>query len=217
MKLYLIRHGETALNAGGYLQGWGDEPLNDAGRDLAVLTGRGMRGIRFDGGWSSPLKRARETADIVLRECGCEGVPVREDPRLKEIFLGEDEGCRLGEGTSSYEEELRYFTDPRGFRGFAKGETIWQVCERTQAFLEDLIAGEDDGTYLIATHACPFRALQDYVYGHSGDFWRGHLPYNCEVSVLEVENGQIRIPEEGRIYYDKDLIVDNYLQKGKQK
>lgn len=213
MKLYIVRHGETALNAGGYLQGWGNEPLNEAGRALAVLTGQGMRGIRFDGCYSSPLQRARETAEIILRECGCEGVPILEDFRLKEIYLGEDEGCRLGEGASSYEEELRYFTEPRSFRGFAGGENILQVCERTRSFLEELKAREDNKTYLVATHACPFRALQDYAHNHSGDFWRGHLPYNCETAVLAIENGEIRILEEGRIYYDKELIVDRYLQK----
>ena len=39
MKLYIIRHGETRLNALGCLQGWTDEPLNQNGKDLAVITG----------------------------------------------------------------------------------------------------------------------------------------------------------------------------------
>ena len=45
MKLYIIRHGETALNVNGVMQGRIDEPLNENGRNLAVLTGRGMKGI----------------------------------------------------------------------------------------------------------------------------------------------------------------------------
>ena len=48
MKIYVIRHGETELNAKQVKQGWLDAPLNQAGRDLAVLTGRAMKGVRFD-------------------------------------------------------------------------------------------------------------------------------------------------------------------------
>ena len=49
MKIYIIRHGETDMNARAVMQGWMDEPLNAGGRDLAVITGRAMRGIHFDG------------------------------------------------------------------------------------------------------------------------------------------------------------------------
>ena len=43
MRLYIIRHGETKLNALGCLQGWTDEPLNKSGRDLAVITGEAIK------------------------------------------------------------------------------------------------------------------------------------------------------------------------------
>ena len=64
MTIYVLRHGETALNAKGVMQGWLNEPLNENGRALAALTGRAMaaRGIRFDFCVSSPLARAKETA-----------------------------------------------------------------------------------------------------------------------------------------------------------
>lgn len=48
MLIYIIRHGETDLNAKGILQGWLDEPLNGNGRKLATITGREMRNIHFD-------------------------------------------------------------------------------------------------------------------------------------------------------------------------
>ena len=55
MRIYIVRHGETDLNAKGVMQGWLDEPLNDAGRQLAAITGREMQGIHFDECISSPL------------------------------------------------------------------------------------------------------------------------------------------------------------------
>ena len=48
MRLYIIRHGETKLNALGCLQGWTDEPLNKSGRDLAVITGEALKEVPFD-------------------------------------------------------------------------------------------------------------------------------------------------------------------------
>ena len=67
MLIYIIRHGETALNVRRVKQGWLDEPLNESGRHLAVLTGQALKGVRFDECVSSPLVRARETAEILLR------------------------------------------------------------------------------------------------------------------------------------------------------
>ena len=62
MVIYVVRHGETNANVNGYLQGWTNDPLNENGRKLAEITGRGMQGIKFDCCISSPLTRAKETA-----------------------------------------------------------------------------------------------------------------------------------------------------------
>ena len=66
MKLYLIRHGETDWNIERRLQGQVDIELNEFGRTLAVKTGKGLENIQFDICFTSPLKRARETAELIL-------------------------------------------------------------------------------------------------------------------------------------------------------
>lgn len=66
MRLYIIRHGETRLNALGCLQGWTDKPLNQNGKDLAVITGEALKDIPFDLVITSPLKRARETGELAV-------------------------------------------------------------------------------------------------------------------------------------------------------
>ena len=58
MYIYIIRHGETDMNVRGVLQGVLDEPLNQAGRDLAAITAQAMGKIHFDECFSSPLVRA---------------------------------------------------------------------------------------------------------------------------------------------------------------
>ncbi len=66
MRLYIIRHGQTEWNSSYRLQGWTDVPLNENGRDLARKTGGGLtrEGIYFDRIYTSPLSRARETAEL---------------------------------------------------------------------------------------------------------------------------------------------------------
>ena len=84
MKLYILRHGETDLNVQGRLQGWLDAPLNENGVRAAAETGRALREIRFDRAISSPLRRALETARLILAENAGQP-PVETDGRLREI------------------------------------------------------------------------------------------------------------------------------------
>ena len=96
MILYILRHGETDLNTKGVMQGWLDAPLNRNGRELAVLTGRAMRGLHFDKCISSPLIRAKETAEIVLKESE-NRLTITVDDRIREINFGAMEGRTVSE------------------------------------------------------------------------------------------------------------------------
>ena len=82
MKLYLIRHGETDWNKERKLQGKSDIELNTFGRTLARKTAKHLRDLSFDLAITSPLKRAKETAEILLE--GRE-IPLLEDERLAEM------------------------------------------------------------------------------------------------------------------------------------
>ena len=66
MKIYLIRHGETSWNTLGRLQGRTDIELNENGIRLAKITGEKLKDVHFDLAIASPLKRAYETAGLVL-------------------------------------------------------------------------------------------------------------------------------------------------------
>ena len=135
MLIYIVRHGETNLNIHAVMQGWIDEPLNENGRKLAAITGKKMKGIHFDECISSPLVRAKETVEIILRESGND-IPIFTDDRLKEIYFGDMEGKQLSE---MGEPGKLFFTDSFNFVGFPNGERIQDVCERAQSFLKDLI------------------------------------------------------------------------------
>ena len=210
MKIYVIRHGETEMNVKQVKQGWMDAPLNQSGRDLARLTGQALKGVRFDACITSPLSRARETVEILLRESGNGTVPVETDDRLKEICFGDEEGTPVGTSTLPPETAQLLFTDALRFPGFPGGESIREVCRRTGEFLQELIRQDREETVLIGTHGCALRAMLNPLYDEPEHFWQGHVPPNCSITILEAKNGKARILESDRVYYDPSLIVDHY-------
>lgn len=212
MRIYIVRHGETCANAEGVLQGWTDGPLNDNGRLLAAVTGKGMKDIRFDVCFSSPLVRAEETAKIILRTSGNESVSIESDDRIKEIYLGNWENKKFrGEESEIDTAALQlFFSDPFHFPGCPQGENIYQVCERTQSFLRELLCKDDYQTCLVVTHGFALRGMLNFLYDNKEDYWHGHVPYNCAVNIVEGSNGSGRLIADDIIYYDSSVAVDQY-------
>ena len=87
--LYIMRHGKTEWNEFHKLQGRTDIPLNEDGRQMARRAHDEYLDTHFDLCFSSPLKRARETAELLLRG---RNVPIRTDDRLAEMSFGLYEG-----------------------------------------------------------------------------------------------------------------------------
>ena len=87
--LYIMRHGKTDWNAVHKLQGKTDVPLSGEGREMVEKAGRLYRDTHFDVCFCSPLIRARETAEIILRG---RNIPIIEDVRLEEMGFGVCEG-----------------------------------------------------------------------------------------------------------------------------
>lgn len=214
MKIYIIRHGETDSNRLGLLQGGSDRPLNENGIRLARLCGQGMKGIRFDRCISSPLQRASETARIVLKESGNENAGFSRDDRLREISMGDWEGKHFRTAEDGVDPEAMkvFFGDAFQFPGFPNGETIVSLMERTQSFLKELAAADDGSTVLVSTHGTALRAMLNFLYDDPSDFWHGHVPYNCSVSLVTAEKGVMKLAEDDRIWYDQSLVVDRYAK-----
>ena len=206
MHIYIVRHGETAANEIGYLQGWSNNPLNNNGKKLAILTGRGLKEVRFDYCISSPLDRAVQTARIILQESEND-IDIQLDDRLKEINFGNEERVDIRS-----DEAVKFLTIPDVLHEFPDGESIYQVMERTQGFIKELIQKDDSKTYLISTHGCAMRAMLNYLYNDKTDFWQGHVPYNCSVTVVEAHNSKAWIETADKVFYGTGQIVDRYKQ-----
>lgn len=132
--LYIIRHGKTDWNELHKLQGRTDVPLNDEGRRMAEEAREAYRDVHFDVCFCSPLSRARETAEILLRG---RDVPVLTDDRLAEMGFGSYEGlensfqipdCPINVLFRSPE---KYDSPPGG------AESLDELFARTGAFLRE--------------------------------------------------------------------------------
>ena len=214
MRIYVIRHGETDANVRGILVGRTDWPLNEKGRALARITGRALREVRFDRVFTSPLSRARETAQIMLAENAHPHVPTEVDARLIEIAFGAWECQGLGDDAVRLDRARfsTFFEAPFDFEPAPGGETVRAVCDRTADFLRALLARKDlkDAIVLVSTHGCATRALLNPFYDDPTDFWHGRVPDNCAVNVIEADESGARLVGEDRLFYDPALAVNNY-------
>lgn len=121
--LYLVRHGQTELNVQNILQGGHDSPLTARGREQALATRAAFeaRGVTFDRVYSSPLGRARHTAELIAGE-GC-SIELVDD--LREWHLGSLEG------TSNREMPPQPWGDyPVAFGGESEGELQSRMSRR---------------------------------------------------------------------------------------
>src|SRR5204862_4989264 len=94
MRLLLARHGESVWNAERRFQGHTDIALSERGRAQAEALGRALRGYKVAAAYVSPFRRARETAEVALRELGVAPTVIEE---LRELSLGAWEGCTVDE------------------------------------------------------------------------------------------------------------------------
>lgn len=202
MKVYLVRHGETAGNQARQMQGSVDTPLNDRGKEQAAMTAEALMDVSFDRAFCSPLSRTRETAAIILGE---RTTPLEQDPRLMEIAFGEAEGRSITTAKTDPEDPMYpFFCEPEKFVPMQGGETYEDVRLRTAEFLAERVLPLE-GTceaVLVVSHGVAIRSIVNPVAALPlKDFWL--LPIkNCTVTVLSVENGQLRIEEEPNVYYE---------------
>lgn len=203
MKFYIIRHGVTEWNAKFRIQGAADIPLAEEGIRLARLTGEALENVDFDICFTSPLSRARQTAELVLGTRK-DSVQIIEDERIKEINFGVLEGvvCKDLDGNFISAEFAEFFRNPEVFQRPEGGENIEDICVRTREFWLEKIndASLQDKTILVASHGCAVRALLQNVYHDDEGFWHGCVPPNCAVNIVEVVDGNAVLLESDKVY-----------------
>lgn len=205
MRIYFARHGQTSWNKRRKLQGQKDTILTDRGREQARESAKGMENIPFDCVYTSPLKRAVETAQILR---GDREIPLIKDDRLKELGFGIIEGRNLDKILDDPNKKRlkRLFTESDKYRAPKYGESIEELENRTRAFYEECILPME-GTYehvLVVAHGCTIRSFIMLLNERPvSEFWKSSFGANCSTAIFECKEGITTMISENKVFYQE--------------
>jgi probable phosphoglycerate mutase len=192
-KLLLIRHGQTDDNHRGVFQGQQGRGLNDRGRDQAAqLAARLSRtGIRVDAIHCSDLARARETAEILGEALG---LAPREDPDLREVWMGAWEGLTRAEVQARFPEEWAAWNSGVDVRR-GGGETYAELGARMTRALRRIAAQHAGRSAAIVSHGAAIKTFTAGMLGVPVEQMRAfQVPTNTGVCLVEqTEEGRFRL------------------------
>ena len=187
--IVLARHGETDWNRQGRFQGQSDPPLNELGREQARQLAEQLSGERFAALYTSPLRRALETAQVVAARLGLSVEPIQE---LQEIDVGSWSGLTRDEVAGRFPAAYRRWLE--FVAGWHDGETYDELAERVVPAVLRLANRHPGDRVLVVTHGGPIRVLQAHAdgltYGESRR--RSAVLANCAVAELAVQDGTLR-------------------------
>ncbi len=212
MDLYIMRHGETLWNKNGIIQGSSDVELSEYGVELARITAEGLMrdGITFDRIYTSPLKRALNTAGIIAEYTAGPGFSdkIFTDDRLREMSFGKYEGQRLRDIGKTDSNIYYCFHDAAHYVPDDTGESYEHVFERINDFLYgELLPLEsvpEIKSVLVICHGVVVRAFLKEITGITlDDFWNMKQP-NCCINRILLKDGKFSLVSENILYYEPD-------------
>lgn len=181
MRLWVIRHGESENNRDRIWTGQSDTPLTEKGRSDAERVKPLLDGVKFDRVYSSDLKRAKSTADIVMPDAD-----ISLTPLLREMNVGDLTGSPISVLTAEERAEATRL-------GYGKynGETRDQLKERILGFTKD-IAESGSENVAAFSHAGWLRGFADEVIGIPLPR-QNIICANCAVGIFEYDGKKWRL------------------------
>ena len=202
--LFLVRHGENLANLTKELScRWVDYSLTAKGILQAEQTAKhflvageaGQAGYDIHAVYSSPLKRARETAEIIAGHLGLEAVVM---DNFREIDVGDIElQPTTAEAWAIHNRIIEGWFRGQAEKGFPNGDNYITICNRMRAGIEQIVAGKDGQSFIVVGHGGIFTVtLPDLCHGVDLSYLRTEN-HNCSISEIEVEWSEDRL--EGRL------------------
>jgi 2,3-bisphosphoglycerate-dependent phosphoglycerate mutase len=202
--LVLVRHGESEWNKLNLFTGWKDPDLSSKGVAEAREAGRLLKaeGFTFDVAFTSVLKRAQRTLDIILEEIGQTELAIHKDQRLNERDYGDLSGLNKDEARKRWGERQvhiwrrSYDVAPPG------GESLEDTAARVLPYYDARIRPEVEAgrNVLVVAHGNSLRALIMKLEGLSGE----------EIVARELATGVpmvYRLTREGAVANRRDLVA----------
>jgi broad specificity phosphatase PhoE len=186
--IFLARHGESDWNVEKRFQGHSDRPLTERGREQAHALANLVGSEKIDAVYTSPLSRARETAEIVAARAGLKAVAL---PELREVDTGSWSGLSRADVEARFPEGFARWRS--GGSGWGDGESYEEMAERVIGALRKIAEDHPDGRVLVISHGGPIRAIHAAAEGLAIKDYRRLKPVepNARLSAVAVENGRL--------------------------
>lgn len=172
MNLYVVRHGETIWNQEKRVQGITDIPLSDKGIEEAKELKELVKSLNIDVVISSPLKRARDTARILIDS----KLPINTDDRIKERDWGMNEGALIDDVDRWDCWDVILNTKVQNI------ECIQDFMYRVSSFIEEIKEKHKDKNVLVVTHSAVIRVIH---------YMLGTIPEDGNLSRINIPNLRI--------------------------
>lgn len=173
VRFLYVRHGHTKYNEIHLLQGRIDIPLSELGIEDAKETKEALKDYKIDEIYTSPLKRAHQTAEIINED---RNLPLYVADELIEMNYGDLEGTTL---LNPELPKLR----ARFFTRFPNGENYFEVANRIYPFLKSIEEKykEEDKTILLVSHMGVYRVIKSYFTDMTNEEFGDCFVKNCAV------------------------------------
>lgn len=202
MKIFITRHGQTVWNLENKIQGWENSPLTELGYKQASWLSERLKDISFDLIFSSSIKRAYDTAEILK---GDRSIDITKVDSLKEMGMGLWEGKTFAKMKNEYPEIYEaYWKYPHKYRPDT-GESYYDVKNRVVPWLESLINIKEDINVLIVTHTVVVKILMAYFENRPMEkLWDFPYIHETSLSMVNIENDISTICFHGDISHYRD-------------
>jgi len=182
-KLILVRHGESILNKENVFFGQLDPELTEKGRNQANKTKLLLDGVEYSKIYTSPLKRAYETASII----NTKGYELYKEDRLKELNFGILEGMTYDEILKKYPEDAKEWRDNWKTYNYRTGESVKDLQNRAIEFIETLDFSSEN--IVVVCHFGVINCILSHYFSNGLDgYWR-FSPNYAGVIVIEFTDG----------------------------
>ena len=181
--LCIVRHGETAWNAEGRVQGQLDVPLSEVGLAQARAVAAALQGESFDAIYSSDLQRVTQTAEFSARMLG---LPVRVDLRLRERHYGMFQTLTYADVKILHPGEYARFKAKDLDYDFRTGESLRAFSARSIECIADLAARHPGESILVFTHGGVLEMVRRFATGASLSTVREFEIPNCGLNRVAI-------------------------------
>jgi broad specificity phosphatase PhoE len=185
--VYLVRHGQTAWNKEEIFRGRTDIPLDETGLRQAELVGDYFKGMEIGAIYSSPLSRARQTAQKIAQ---FHGLKVQPLPGIVDMSFGKWEGRPHQEIRENDRETYRHWVEEPHLVRLPGGEGLDDVRVRAMAGMEEVIRDHPEMTLVLVSHRVICKVLICAILGlDNSHFWQ-ITQDTTAINLIQYRNGK---------------------------